>query len=79
MTTFARHRRHRDQRLPPPIDRWQREDRAPVNAYEWYRRDAHRSATVFIGETVIPASKARGTWFVDVTDLGRPTFEPIVK
>lgn len=57
--------------LRDAIDRWQGEERATANAYEWYRRDAHRNGTVWIGESVIPASKAGGTWFVDETDLDR--------
>jgi len=57
--------------LRDAIARWQHVERAPVNAYEWYRRAAHRSATVWIGETAIPASKAGGTWFVDESDLDR--------
>ncbi len=57
--------------LREAIARWQSEERAPANAYEWYRRDAHRSGTVFIGETSILATKAGGTWMVDEADLNR--------
>jgi len=57
--------------LRDAIERWQREERAPANAYEWYRRDAHRSGTVWIGGTSIPSTKAGGTWIVDETDLDR--------
>ena len=57
--------------LRDAIARWQREERAPANAYEWYRRDAHRSGMVSIGETSIRATKAGGSWLVDEADLDR--------
>ena len=42
-----------------------------MNAYEWYRRDAHRSGTVFIGKTSIAVSKSGGTWCVEEAELDR--------
>ncbi|MEU1631079.1 hypothetical protein ABZ746_38730 [Streptomyces sp. NPDC020096] len=37
---------------------------SPGNAYDWYRRSAHRDGTVWIASTCIPAIKRGRTWTV---------------
>lgn len=52
-------------RLSDAVDRYQREEDAPANRYDWYRRAAQRSGSVSIDMVHIPASKISGAWFVD--------------
>ena len=40
-----------------------------MNAYEWYRRWAHHSGNVPIGETHVPARKHRRAWMVASEDV----------
>ena len=57
--------------LRDAIARYHALDGAPANAYEWYRRDAHRSGTVWIGGLYLPVRKIGRTWHVDEADLER--------
>jgi hypothetical protein len=58
-------------RLSDALERYRREEGAYTNAYEWYRREAHRSRSVSIGRERIPARKVGGVWSVDDVDLQR--------
>lgn len=53
------------------VERWQRTERAPANAYDWYRRDAHRSGTVSLGGLTMPVVKVGRSWLVEEGDVGR--------
>ncbi len=58
-------------RLSDAVDRYRREEDAPANRYDWYRRAAQRSGSVSIDRVRIPASKVSGAWFVDDDDFER--------
>lgn len=58
-------------RLSNAVGRYQREEDAPANRYDWYRRDAKRSGSVSIDRVHIPASKVSGAWCVDEDDFER--------
>ena len=55
--------------LRDAIQRYTAEPGAPVNAYDWYRRDAHQSGAVFLADRRIPAFKLGRSWFVNATDI----------
>jgi rubrerythrin len=55
--------------LADAVKRYKAEPGAVSNAYEWYRKDAHRSGTVYIGGGRIPAVKVGSQWTVMVSDL----------
>lgn len=57
--------------LREAVERWSLEDRAPVNAYDWYRRSAARCRTVPFGTVDIPALKPGREWVVDGRELDR--------
>ena len=52
-------------RLAEAVDRFRREDGSVSNSYDWYRRRAHESGMVLIGQTQIRAWKERGVWSVN--------------
>jgi hypothetical protein len=53
------------------VERWQQEDRVPVNAYDWYRRSALSSRMVSFGRVAIAAHKTGREWVVDEADVDR--------
>lgn len=56
-------------RLSDAVDLYQREEDAPANVYDWYRKGAQQRGSVSIGRMNVPASKVSGAWFVDEGDF----------
>lgn len=52
-------------KLKEAVERYKQEERAPSNSYEWYRKSAQQSGSVWIGDTDVPAYKQDGVWYVD--------------
>jgi hypothetical protein len=48
---------------------YKREERTPINSYEWYRLQAARSGHVSLGDTQIQATKVHGAWTVNSEDV----------
>lgn len=58
-----------DMTLREAVERYAAEKRAPANAYQWYRKLAHRTGYAPFGETDVAARKMKGSWFVRSEDL----------
>jgi len=52
-------------KLKDAVELFRKEERAPVNSYEWYRKQAHESGTVSIDGANVPAYKYKGSWHID--------------
>ena len=50
--------------LREAVELYRKEERAPANAYDWYRKAAQQSGKVYIGKTYISAYKRSGVWYV---------------
>jgi hypothetical protein len=52
-------------KLKEAVELFRKEESAPINSYEWYRKQAHEGGTVSIGGTNVPAYKYKRSWHVD--------------
>lgn len=57
--------------LRDAVARYGAEERAPLSAYDWYRRSAHDSWTVSIGGLNLPVRKIGRSWYIEEHDLER--------
>lgn len=55
--------------LAAAVEQFRREEGAYSNSYDWYRRSALGSGSVYIGGVSIPAWKQGGAWVVDEAQL----------
>lgn len=56
---------YENMKLRNAVELYKKEERTPLNSYEWYRKSAQRYGTVSIGGTNVPAYKLRGVWYID--------------
>jgi rubrerythrin len=52
-------------KLKDAINLYKKEEQAVSNSYDWYRKSAHNSGTVLIGNTRVPAYRKGRIWHID--------------
>lgn len=52
-------------KLRDAVQLYRKEEKAPSNSYEWYRKSAQQYRRVSMGDTDVPAYKQRGIWYID--------------
>jgi hypothetical protein len=55
--------------LAQAVERYRSEPGASSNAYEWYRKQAHRDGRIPLGDVDVAAVKVGNQWTVAVTDV----------
>lgn len=51
--------------LREAVGLYRREEKAPSNGYDWYRKDAQRDGSIFVGDTRVSAHELNGVWYVN--------------